>query len=76
MFPHLQHRNPSDACTSHEDRKLFCLAASDFYTGLTEANQKTKFIQTFEDVSCAGSPYSELLSIIEHTNFPIMFSFD
>ena len=66
MFPHLQHRNPSDTSTTHEDRKLFCLAASDFFAGLTETNQKNKFIQTFEDVSSAGSPYAELLSIIEH----------
>ena len=49
MFPHLQHRQPSDnSGSSHEDRRLFCLAASDFYAGLTDQRQRDKFIQTFE----------------------------
>ena len=65
MFPHLQHRQPSDTNMSHEDRRLFCLAASDFYAGLTDDKQKTKFIQTFEAVSSVGSPYSELLNTVE-----------
>ena len=67
MFPHLQHRQPSDnTSSSHEDRRLFCLAASDFYAGLTDQRQRDKFIQTFEAVSAPSSPYSELLSTIEH----------
>ena len=67
MFPHLQHRQPSDnSGSSHEDRRLFCLAASDFYAGLTDQRQRDKFIQTFEAVSSPGSPYTELLSTIEH----------
>ena len=65
MFPHLQHRQPSDTNMSHEDRRLFCLTASDFYAGLTDDKQKTKFIQTFEAVSSVGSPYSELLNTVE-----------
>ena len=67
MFPHLQHNQPDlSGPTSHEDRRLFCLAASDFYAGLTEWRQKEKFIQTFEEVSSPASPYSELLATIEH----------
>ena len=66
MFPHLQHRQPADTSTTHEDRRLFCLAASDFYAALTDDRQRAKFTQTFEAVSSPGSPYSELLSTIEH----------
>ena len=67
MFPHLQHKQPADSSTTpHEDKRLFCLAASDFYAGLSDRRQKQKFIQTFEDVSSPGSPYSELLATIEH----------
>ena len=66
MFPHLQHKQPADSSTPHEDKRLFCLAASDFYAGLSDRRQKQKFIQTFEDVSSPGSPYSELLATIEH----------
>ena len=66
MFPRLQHKQPSDFSTPHEDKRLFCLAASDFYAGLSDSRQKKKFLQTFEDVSSPGSPYSELLATIEH----------
>jgi len=66
MFPHLQHRQPTDSTTPHEDKRLFCLAAADFYACLTDERQKAKFIQTFEAVAAPGSPYAELLSTIEH----------
>ena len=66
MFPYLQHKHPSHSTTPHEDKRLFCLAASDFYAGLSDSRQKKKFLQTFEDVSSPGSPYSELLATIEH----------
>jgi len=66
MFPHLQHRQPADSSTPHEDKRLFCLAAADFYVCLTDERQKAKFIQTFEGVASPGSPYAELLSTIEH----------
>jgi len=66
MFPHLQHRQPQDSSTPHEDKRLFCLAAADFYVCLTDERQKAKFIQTFESVASPGSPYAELLSTIEH----------
>eukprot|EP00092_Neocalanus_flemingeri_P097801 GFUD01124696.1.p1 GENE.GFUD01124696.1~~GFUD01124696.1.p1 ORF type:complete len:1012 (+),score=244.69 GFUD01124696.1:363-3038(+) len=66
MFPHLQHRQPADSTTPHEDKRLFCLAAADFYACLTDQRQKAKFIQTFEAVAAPGSPYAELLSTIEH----------
>ena len=58
MFPHLQHRQPgssplhcqvqtppAEAATPHEDKRLFCLAAADFYTGLQDRRQQEKFIQ-------------------------------
>merc|ERR1719362_2301434 len=73
MFPHLQHRQPTapspnspSSSTPHEDKRLFCLAAADFYTGLSDQRQKEKFIQTFESVAAPGSPYAELLATIEH----------
>ena len=69
MFPHLQHRlvTESEISTQHEDRRLFSLAAADFYAGLTDPGQQEKFIQTFEEAATGpGSPYSELLATIEH----------
>jgi len=73
MFPHLQHRQPPapspnspPSSTPHEDKRLFCLAAADFYTGLSDQRQKEKFIQTFESVAAPGSPYAELLATVEH----------
>ena len=73
MFPHLQHRQPPaptpgspSSSTPHEDKRLFCLAAADFYTGLSDQRQKEKFIQTFESVAAPGSPYAELLATVEH----------
>ena len=75
MFPHLQHRQPaaspssppsSSSSTPHEDKRLFCLAAADFYAGLSDQRQKEKFIQTFESVAAPGSPYADLLATVEH----------
>merc|ERR1712037_404571 len=73
MFPRLQHWQPPatspnspSSSTPHEDKRLFCLAAADFYAGLSDQRQKAKFIQTFESVAAPGSPYAELLATIEH----------
>ena len=67
MFPHLQHRSLDDTSISHDDRRLFCLAAADFYSGLTDQRQKSKFLNTFEEASSPGSPYSELLSTLDQS---------
>ena len=64
MFPHLQHRQTRTS-TSHEDKRLFCLAASDFYSSLTDPLQREKFVQTFQEVAEPGSPYSDLLATIQ-----------
>lgn len=64
MFPHLQHRQ-TRASTSHEDKRLFCLAAADFYSSLTDPLQREKFVQTFEEVAEPGSPYTDLLATIQ-----------
>ena len=37
--------SPGEAATPHEDKRLFCLAAADFYTGLQDRRQQEKFIQ-------------------------------
>ena len=81
MFPHLQHRQPPatspnspSSSTPHEDKRLFCLAAADFYAGLSDQRQKEKFIQTFESVAAPGSPYAELLATIEHRSESISSS--
>ena len=68
MFPHLQHRQASPAVLSHEDKRLFCLAAADFYSSLTDIKQREKFVQTFQAVAEPGSPYSDLLATVQQNN--------
>ena len=53
---------------------MFCLAAADFYAGLSDQRQKEKFIQTFESVASPGSPYAELLATVEHRSEAINIS--
>jgi len=69
LFPHLLYRGRGPEAitsTSHEDRRLFCLAGADFFTMLTDKRQRDKFIQTFETAAEPGNPYSDLLATLEY----------
>lgn len=59
LFPYLQQRL---GCYQHEDKKLFCLAAREFYQNLEEEKQKQKFVDTFQAVALNGTPFKDLLS--------------
>uniref|UniRef100_A0A1B6D7Q0 Huntingtin n=1 Tax=Clastoptera arizonana TaxID=38151 RepID=A0A1B6D7Q0_9HEMI len=59
IFPYIQSR--IGRC-SNEDRKLLCIAASDFYKQLPDESQKDKFLKTFKDA--ASSPRSPFADVI------------
>eukprot|EP00088_Acartia_fossae_P017796 TRINITY_DN2019_c0_g1_i10.p1 TRINITY_DN2019_c0_g1~~TRINITY_DN2019_c0_g1_i10.p1 ORF type:complete len:245 (-),score=35.78 TRINITY_DN2019_c0_g1_i10:338-1072(-) len=54
------------AALSHDERRLFCLAAVDFYSFLTDVKLKQKFRETFESAAEPGNPYADLLAALEH----------
>jgi hypothetical protein len=56
------------------DRRLFCLAALDFYRQLTDANHKRSFAATFQGVAVAESPYNDLLACLADTGKTLVSS--
>jgi len=80
IFPHLLYRGTRNSLQesvitcgdrrptslNHDERRLFCLAAVDFYSFLTDVKLKQKFRETFEGVSEPGNPYADLLAAIQH----------
>ena len=46
------------------DRRLFCLAALDFFRQLTDSMHCRSFISTFQSVASPESPYHELLACL------------
>ena len=58
LFPLLQKRI---GYYQHEDKKLFVLAARDFYNNLIDSKQKDNFISTFQAVSVPKTPYYDLI---------------
>lgn len=50
------------------DKRLFCLAAMDFYLQITDTGKKRAFVSTFQGVvsSVPDSPYKYLLDCIEN----------
>lgn len=52
------------------DKRLFCLAAMDFYQQVTDAGKKRAFLSTFQGVasSMPDSPYRYLLDTITKQN--------
>ena len=63
IFPYLQQRFGS---YTHEDKRLFCLAARHFYYSLGEdQSSKDHFIQTIKNVAQSRTPYYDLLKSIE-----------
>ena len=58
MFPHLQKRF---GMYQSQDKKLFCLAAKNFYQELESDAQKQMFVQTFESAAQSHTPYLDLL---------------
>ncbi|KAL5022595.1 hypothetical protein ScPMuIL_001750 [Solemya velum] len=61
LFPHALGRMGK---MEEVDRKLFCLAALDFYRQLTEDSQKRAFHSTFQAITVPDSPYQELLNCL------------
>ncbi|XP_075211811.1 huntingtin isoform X2 [Lycorma delicatula] len=65
LFPHVQSR--IGRCT-YEDKKLLCIAASDFYNQLSDISQKETFLRTFtEAASIPKSPFSDIIACISQT---------
>ncbi len=60
-FPHLQLRF---GYFEHEDKKLFCLAAREFYSSLDQGAKRDKFRQAFQAAAQPGSPYYDLLQML------------
>lgn len=64
LFPYLQQRF---GCYTHEDKRLFCLAARHFYQSLGEdKTSKEHFLQTIRNVAQPRTPYYDLLKSIEN----------
>ncbi|KAG8226332.1 hypothetical protein J437_LFUL009909 [Ladona fulva] len=63
IFPHVQSR--IGRC-EFEDRRLLCIAASDFYHQLTDDNQKQTFLSTFRTAATAHplSPFSDIVTCL------------
>ncbi|XP_008206342.1 huntingtin isoform X2 [Nasonia vitripennis] len=60
LFPHVQSRIGK---YEYEDKKILCLAASDFYSQLTNESQRETFIKTFEDAAkTPGTPFGDILA--------------
>ena len=49
------------------DRRLFCLAAVDFFRQLTDDLHRRSFMATFQGVTSCDSPYSDLLTCLTNT---------
>ena len=49
------------------DRRLFCLAAVDFFRQLTNDLHRRSFMATFQSVASSDSPYSDLLICLTNT---------
>ncbi|XP_046383294.1 huntingtin isoform X2 [Ischnura elegans] len=63
IFPHVQSR--IGRC-EFEDRRLLCIAASDFYHQLTNDSQKQTFLSTFGTAATAHpqSPFSDIVTCL------------
>ncbi|XP_054259354.1 huntingtin-like [Macrosteles quadrilineatus] len=60
IFPHVQSRMGK---FTYEDRKLLCIAASDFYRQLTDDKQKETFYRTFKEAaSTPRSPFADVIA--------------
>lgn len=60
LFPYIQSRIGR---YEYEDRKLLCIASSDFYRNLTNEKQKNTFVETFNKVKHqVDTPFCDLLS--------------
>jgi hypothetical protein len=57
MFPYVQQKYGQ---CQHEDKKLFCLAAKNFYENL-EHSQRDSFVRAFRDVAEPKTPFYDLL---------------
>lgn len=60
FFPYVQNRGGR---YEYEDKKIFCIAGSDFYKNLTNDNQRKTFVDNFMKVKDhADMPFNDLLS--------------
>ncbi|CAD1471923.1 unnamed protein product [Heterotrigona itama] len=59
-FPYIQSRIGK---YDYEDKKILCIAASDFYRKLSKDAQKAAFVETFEAAAKEpGTPFSDILA--------------
>lgn len=60
LFPYIQSRIGK---YEYEDKKILCIAASDFYHKLSKESQKKAFVETFEAAAKEpGTPFSDILA--------------
>ncbi|XP_031845695.1 huntingtin isoform X2 [Nomia melanderi] len=60
IFPYVQSRIGK---YEYEDKKILCIAASDFYHKLTKDTQKKAFVETFEAAAKEpGAPFGDILA--------------
>ncbi|XP_029667120.1 huntingtin isoform X1 [Formica exsecta] len=60
LFPYVQSRIGK---YEYEDKKMLCIAASDFYHKLSKESQKKAFVETFEAAAKEpGTPFSDILA--------------
>ncbi|XP_012536228.1 huntingtin [Monomorium pharaonis] len=60
LFPYVQSRIGK---YEYEDKKILCIAASDFYHKLSKESQKKAFVETFEAAAKEpGTPFSDILA--------------
>ncbi|XP_014488672.1 PREDICTED: huntingtin isoform X2 [Dinoponera quadriceps] len=60
LFPYVQSRIGK---YEYEDKKMLCIAASDFYNKLSKESQKEAFVETFEAAAKEpGTPFSDILA--------------
>ncbi|KAL0105126.1 hypothetical protein PUN28_016641 [Cardiocondyla obscurior] len=60
LFPYVQSRIGK---YEYEDKKILCIAASDFYHKLSKESQKKAFVETFEAAAKEpGTPFTDILA--------------
>ncbi|XP_033353075.1 huntingtin isoform X1 [Bombus vosnesenskii] len=60
LFPYIQSRIGK---YEYEDKKILCIAASDFYRKLSKDTQREAFVETFEAAAKEpGTPFSDILA--------------
>ena len=64
MFPAIQKRF---GMYTAEDKKIFCLAARNFYVQLETESQKQTFADTFAKAAHTHPPYLDLVELLQAT---------